>query len=122
MKKIISLLCGIVVLALSVSAQVLPKSGVQNTMWTGFGQQYPTIQNPVDPSYKSSGVRYYGLYNTLQARVDLAQFTIEGMLNWAAETNWDVNNAFTWVTFSNTENTPFWYTNNYSQGGSHTTG
>lgn len=122
MKKIISLLCGIVVLALSVSAQVLPKSGVQNTMWTGFGQQYPTIQNPFDPSYKSSGVRYYGLYNTLQARVDLAQFTIEGMLNWAAETNWDVNNAFTSVTFSNTKKTPFWYTNNSSQGGSHTTG
>ena len=122
MKKIISLLCGIVVLALSVSAQVLPKSGVQNTMWTGFGQQYPTIQNPFDPSYKSSGVRYYGLYNTLQARVDLAQFTIEGMLNWAAETNWDVNNAFTWVTFSNTKKTPFWYANNSSQGGSHTTG
>ena len=122
MKKIISLLCGIVVLALSVSAQVLPKSGVQNTMWTGFGQQYPTIQNPFDPSYKSSGVRYYGLYNTLQARVDLAQFTIEGMLNWAAETNWDSNNAFTWVTFSNTKKTPFWYTNNSSQGGSHTTG
>lgn len=113
MKKIISLLCGIVVLALSVSAQVLPKSGVQNTMWTGFGQQYPT---------ESSGVRYYGLYNTLQARVDLAQFTIEGMLNWAAETNWDVNNAFTSVTFSNTKKTPFWYTNNSSQGGSHTTG
>lgn len=122
MKKIISLLCGIVVLALSVSAQVLPKSGVQNTMWTGFGQQYPTIQNPVDPSYKSSGVRYYGLYNTLQARVDLAQFTIEGMLNWAAETNWDSNNAFSSITFSNSEKTPFWYTNNYSQGGSHTTG
>ena len=122
MKKIISLLCGIVVLALSVSAQVLPKSGVQNTMWTGFGQQYPTIQNPVDPSYKSSGVRYYGLYNTLQARVDLAQFTIEGMLNWAAETNWDSNNAFSSITFSNSQKTPFWYTNNYSQGGSHTTG
>ncbi len=121
MKKIISLLCGIVVLALSVSAQVLPKSGVQNTMWTGFGQQYPTIQNPIDP-YKSSGVRYYGLYNTLQARVDLAQFTIEGMLNWAAETNWNENNAFTSVTFSNTKKTPFWYTNNYSQVGSHTTG
>ncbi|MDY5916946.1 MAG: hypothetical protein SPJ55_00845 [Treponema sp.] len=122
MKKIVSLLCGIVVLSLSVSAQVLPKSGVQNTMWTGFGQQYPTvIQNPVDP-YKSSGVRYYGLYNTLQARVDLAQFTIEGMLNWAAETNWDENNAFTWVTFSNTKKTPFWYTNNSSQRGSHTTG
>lgn len=121
MKKIISLLCGIVVLALSVSAQVLPKSGVQNTMWTGFGQQPTIVLNPVDP-YKSSGVRYYGLYNTLQARVDLAQFTIEGMLNWAAETNWDVNNAFTSVTFSNTKKTPFWYTNNSSQGGSHTTG
>ncbi len=122
MKKIISLLCGIVVLALSVSAQVLPKAGVQNTLWTGFGQQYPTIQNPVDPSYKSSGVRYYGLYNTLQARVDLAQFTIEGMLNWAAETNWNSNNAFSSITFSNSEKTPFWYTNNSSQGGSHTTG
>lgn len=122
MKKIVSLLCGIVVLSLSVSAQVLPKSGVQNTMWTGFGQQYPTIQNPVDPSYKSSGVRYYGLYNTLQARVDLAQFTIEGMLNWAAETNWNSNNAFSSITFSNSQKTPFWYTNNSSQGGSHTTG
>ena len=122
MKKIVSLLCGIVVLALSVFAQVLPKAGVQNTMWTGFGQQYPTIQNPVDPSYKSSGVRYYGLYNTLQARVDLAQFTIEGMLNWAAETNWNSNNAFSSITFSNSEKTPFWYTNNSSQGGSHTTG
>lgn len=113
MKKIISLLCGIVVLALSVSAQVLPKSGVQNTMWTGFGQQYPT---------ESSGVRYYGLYNTLQARVDLAQFTIEGMLNWAAETNWNSNNAFSSITFSNSQKTPFWYTNNSSQGGKHTTG
>ena len=123
MKKIISLLCGIVVLALSVSAQVLPKAGVQNTLWTGFGQQYPTvIQNPFDPSYKSSGVRYYGLYNTLQARVDLAQFTIEGMLNWAAETNWNSNNAFSSITFSNSQKTPFWYTNNSSQGGSHTTG
>ena len=121
MKRIVSLLCGLTVLTLSSFAQVFPKAGVQNTMWTGFGQQYPTIQNPVDP-YKSSGVRYYGLYNTLQARVDLAQFTIEGMLNWAAETNWDVNNAFTWVTFSNTEKTPFWYTNNSSKGGSHTTG
>ena len=113
MKKIISLLCGIVVLALSVSAQVLPKSGVQNTMWTGFGQQYPT---------ESSGVRYYGLYNTLQARVDLAQFTIEGMLNWAAETNWDSNNAFSSITFSNSQKTPFWYTNHSSQGGWNTSG
>ena len=121
MKKIVSLLCGIVVLALSVSAQVLPKAGVQNTLWTGFGQQPTIVLNPVDP-YKSSGVRYYGLYNTLQARVDLAQFTIEGMLNWAAETNWDSNNAFSSITFSNSEKTPFWYTNNYSQGGSHTTG
>lgn len=113
MKKIVSLLCGIVVLALSVSAQVLPKSGVQNTMWTGFGQQYPT---------ESSGVRYYGLYNTLQARVDLAQFTIEGMLNWAAETNWDSNNAFSSITFSNSQKTPFWYTNHSSQGGWNTSG
>ena len=122
MKKIVSLLCGIAFLTFSVFAQVLPKAGVQNTLWTGFGQQYPTIQNPVDPSYKSSGVRYYGLYNTLQARVDLAQFTIEGMLNWAAETNWDSNNAFSSITFSNSQKTPFWYTNNSSQGGSHTTG
>ena len=122
MKKIVSLLCGIAFLTFSVFAQVLPKAGVQNTLWTGFGQQYPTVVlNPVDP-YKNTGIRYYGFYNTLQARVDLAQFTIEGMLNWAAETNWDSNNAFSSITFSNSQKTPFWYTNNSSQGGSHTTG
>ena len=103
MKRIVSLLCGLTVLTLSSFAQVFPKAGVQNSMWTGFGQQYPTVLlNPVDP-YKSSGVRYYGLYNTLQARVDIAQFAIEGMLNWAAETNWDSNNAFSSITFSNTQ-------------------
>ena len=122
MKKIISLLCGIAFLTFSVFAQVLPKAGVQNTLWTGFGQQYPTVVlNPVDP-YKNTGIRYYGFYNTLQARVDLAQFTIEGMLNWAAETNWDSNNAFSSITFSNSQKTPFWYTNHSSQGGWNTSG
>ena len=38
MKKIVSLLCGIAFLTFSVFAQVLPKAGVQNTLWTGFGE------------------------------------------------------------------------------------
>lgn len=122
MKKIVTLLCCLMIGLSAAFTQVLPSAGIENTVWTGFGQQYPLfVPNPLEP-YKTQGVRYYGLYNTLQARVDIAQFTIEGMLNWAAETNWDNNNAFSSVTFANTTKTPFWYTNHSNQGGSNTTG
>lgn len=112
MKKIATLFCCLMIAGGATFAQVLPSASIKNTVWTGFGQQYPLL---------ASGVHYYGVYDTLQARVDIAQFTIEGMLNWAAETNWN-NNNFTAITFVNTGRTPFWYTNHSSQGGAHTTG
>jgi len=117
MKKILSfLLCSFFVT--TIFAQVLSKSGVENTLWTGFGQQYPEW-NIMD--YTSPNIRYYGLYETLQARIDVSQFTVEGMLNWAAETNWK-RNDFDSVTFVNTQKTPFFYTNNSNQGGENTSG
>jgi len=116
MKKIISL-CLAAVFVVSVAfSQTLPKIGVENTLWTGFGQQYPEGAKLETPN-----VRYYGLYETLQARIDISQFTVEGMLNWAAETNWKFND-FGGVHFVNTQKTPFYYTNHSEQGGEHTTG
>jgi len=114
MKKIITFVLVLAFTIASTFAQVLPKSGVQNTMWSGFGQQYPEPEGVPD-------VRFYGLYETLQARIDVSQFTLEAMLNWAAETNWKFN-EFENVTFANTGKTPFFYTNNSNQGGEHTNG
>lgn len=118
MKKIVTL---VVVAALTLSAaftQVLPKSGVKNTMWTGLGQQYPELHNGEG---KTPNVRLFGLYETLQARIDVSQFTVEAMLNWAAETNWKFN-EFDNITFANTGKTPFYYTNHSNQGGDLTNG
>lgn len=115
MKKILSLVF-VSALALSAAfAQVLPSVGFKNTLWSGFGQQFPEYKNAVD-GYETPNVRFYGLYETLQARVDIAQFTVEGMLNWAAETMWNGDNDFTGLKFYNTKKTAFYYTNNINQG------
>lgn len=114
MKKILSLAVCAALVVSSAFTQVLTKAGVQNTLWTGFGEQYPEAG-------KSPDVRFYGLYETLQARVDVSQFTIEAMLNWAAETNWEFN-EFQNITFANTQKTPFYYTNHSGQGGDKTSG
>jgi len=119
MKKILSLVL-VSMLALSAAfTQVLPRVGFENTLWTGLGQQFPTF---TDGRYKSPNVRYYGVYETLQARVDIAQFTVEAMLNWAAETQWNAANDFTGLKFYNTGRTPFFYTNNIMQGSKVTDG
>lgn len=55
-----------------LSAQVMPSAGVENTVFTGFGS--PLSGDPV----------YYGVIDVLQARVDVGQFTLEGMINWGA--------------------------------------
>ncbi len=75
-KRIFGLAAGIFA-ASALSAQVLPSAGVENNLWTGFG------------SPLHGDVRYYGFIDCLQARVDIAQFTVDAMLNWGAVTSWD---------------------------------
>lgn len=55
------------------SAQVMKNPGVENTLYSGFGS--PLVGDPV----------YYGFLDTLQARIDIGQFTLEGMLNWGSD-------------------------------------
>ena len=71
-------------------AQVLPVSGVQNTLWSGGGKPM------------SGGGKYYGFIDTLQARVDVGRFTVEGMLNWGALCLWDTDDDFDMFKFENT--------------------
>ena len=114
MKKILTLVVVAAIAVTSMFAQVLPNPGVKNTLWTGFGEQYPEAGESPD-------IRFYGLYETLQARIDVSEFTVEAMLNWAAETNWEFN-RFQNITFANTYKTPFYYTNFSNQGGEKTNG
>ena len=77
MKKLV-VFAAIAFLSLSaVFAQVLPKSGVKNTLSTAFGLPYGESGDS-----NRDDVRLYGFFDTLQARVDISQFTMEGMLNW----------------------------------------
>lgn len=91
MKKLLlaftALACGA-----ALSAQVLQSSGVQNTVWSGFG-------NPLD----SGKTKFYGLTDTLQARIDSGIFTTEAMINWGAIANWTDDDSLDNVTLENTE-------------------
>lgn len=58
-------------------SQVMDDSGVKNSMWTGFGVPF------------RGDFAYYGVTDCLQARLDIWQFTVEGMLNWGILTDWD---------------------------------
>ena len=116
MKKIIAVLASFVLSMSVISAQVLKSSGINHTLWTGFGAPLDSVRND-DRAY----FHYYGLIETLQARIDIGKFTVEGMLNWGALTNWDGRN-FTSLTFANTRLNPFWYTNHNDQGGWWTNG
>ena len=92
MKK---LLIGAAVAALAAfgaSEQVMPASGVENTLWTGLGSPF------------SGDAKYFGFVDTLQARVDVGKFTVEGMLNWGALSYWDYeDDGFDKLVFKNTE-------------------
>ena len=68
--------------AFAVSAQVMPASGVENTLWTGLGSPF------------SGDAKYFGFVDTLQARVDVGKFTVEGMLNWGALSYWETDDDF----------------------------
>lgn len=81
-KKLMALLFAAVLGSMSF-AQVLEKTGVQNYLWTGMG-----LPTGTPNSAERAGFRWYGLIDTIQARVDVYQFTIDGMLAWGALTNW----------------------------------
>ena len=100
MKKLVLVL----VMAFSVmalSAQVMGSNGVKNTVWSGFGT----------PDSDNQDVNWYGITDTLQARVDIAQFTIEGMINWGLLTSFDGGTRV----FEYTPKTAFYAANRSSQ-------
>lgn len=116
MKKITAFFISFILFTGVLSSQVLKSSGVQSTLWTGFGAPYDSVKND-----NRSKFRFYGLIETLQARIDIGKFTVEGMLNWGALTEWD-GKSFAHFTFANTRQNPFWYTNHNNQGGWWTNG
>lgn len=77
MKKTIIGIAVSMLFASALSAQVLPSQQIKNTTWTGFGNPY------------AGDTMYYGVTDTLQARFDLYNFTVEGMLNTAFLANYD---------------------------------
>ena len=87
-KTLLSVVASLFLLG-TASAQVLPSTGVQNNLWTAFG-------TGIDGS-----TRFYGFVDTLQAHVDIAQFSIEGMLNWGALSSWD-DDTLDYFKFENT--------------------
>ena len=93
MKKMLLSVVASLFLLGTASAQVLPSTGVQNNLWTAFG-------TGIDGS-----TRFYGFVDTLQARVDIAQFSIEGMLNWGALSYWD-DDTLDYFRFENTSVSP----------------
>lgn len=93
MKKMLLSVVASLFLLGTASAQVLPSTGVQNNLWTAFG-------TGIDGS-----TRFYGFVDTLQARVDIAQFSIEGMLNWGALSSWD-DDTLNYFRFENTYVSP----------------
>ncbi len=111
MKKLLALVTGFLLSSSLLFAQVLSSSGVKNTLSTSFGLPYANV----DASGRD--VRFYGLLETLQIRYDVGKFTAEGMLNWGALANWDVDDGGDAFTFANTGITPFYYTNNHTAGG-----
>lgn len=84
------------------SAQVMKNPGVENTLYSGFGS--PLVGDPV----------YYDFLDTLQARIDVGQFTLEGMLNWGAMANVDDEGNLDNFTFAHTSNNPLYY--HYGEG------
>ena len=108
MKKLCMIFAAAGLIAASVQAQVLQKTGVENTVWTGFG-------GPLG----SQSAKYYGIIDTLQARVDVGIFTIDGMINWGALARWnDGDNTLDNFSIENTERSALSY--HYYNGGENT--
>lgn len=105
MKKLIGVFAGLLLCSAATFAQVLPASGIQNTLSLSFGMPLDNVNNEDRDS-----LNFYGLIETLQARFDISKFTVEGMLNWGALYQGDT------FQFVNTQITPYYFTNHWSQG------
>ena len=77
MKKTIIAATASALFCISAFAQVLPAPQIKNTTWTGFGNPY------------AGDTMFYGVTDTLQARVDTKGLVIEGMLNTALLANFN---------------------------------
>ena len=97
MKKILLGISCAFLLGFSASAQVMSHSGIKNTVWTGFGSPF------------SGDFVYHGVIDTIQARVDVGQFTLEGMINWGAIANMTGDGNLDNFTFAITNRNPFYY-------------
>lgn len=104
MKKLLIASVAALFVAGAASAQVMKNPGVENTFYSGFGS--PLIGDPI----------YYGFLDTLQARIDVGQFTLEGMLNWGAMANVDDDGNLDNFTFAHTSNNPLGYHYGYAKG------
>ena len=102
MKKIISILSVLLFTGSLLTAQVLSKQGVSNTLSVSMGEPYDSTDNANRDKFY-----FYGFIDTLQARVDIQKFTLEGMLSWGALYG---NSGFS---FENTDKTPYFYTNSW---------
>ncbi|MBC6720229.1 hypothetical protein [Treponema sp. Marseille-Q4130] len=108
MKKLCIVFAALGVIGAASHAQVLQSTGVENTLWTGFG-------GPLG----SQRAKYYGFIDTLQARVDVGMFTVDGMINWGALARWnDGNNTLDNFSLENTERSALSY--HYYNGGENT--
>lgn len=104
MKKLLIASAAALFAAGVASAQVMKNPGVENTLYSGFGS--PLVGDPV----------YYGFLDTLQARIDVGQFTLEGMLNWGAIANVDKEGNLDNFTFEITNRNPLGYHYGYAYG------
>ncbi len=104
MKKLFVASAAALLVAGAASAQVMKNPGVENTLYSGFGS--PLVGDPV----------FYGFLDTLQARIDVGQFTLEGMLNWGAMANVKDDGSLDNFTFAHTSNNPLGYHYGYGNG------
>lgn len=103
MKKLLIASAAALFAAGVASAQVMKNPGVENTLYSGFGS--PLVGDPV----------YYGFLDTLQARIDVGQFTLEGMLNWGAIAIVDNEGNLDNFTFAHTDSNPLGYHYGYAR-------
>ena len=84
MKKIFAALLLSSMILVCANSQVLKQQSFENIVWTGLG--LPSAEHGSDnrPSF-----RWAGIIDTVQARVDIWKFTMDGMLSWGALMNWD---------------------------------
>lgn len=105
MKKIILALAASIALVASAAAQVLPSAGIKNTTWTGLGL-------PLDGDFC-----YHGILDTFQARYDVGNFTIEGMITGGFLCNYKDSGSVDNFTFGISDKNPL----QFLYGSSHDT-